>query len=279
MMRKKIFTLWSLLLLILSSFMVHAQEESGLFRLSEWVNVIVDWSNAILGLVAIYFLWLVIKGGTEGKTHKDAWGLGKEGFNKVNPWSGERTSNRKLRRAAKYEKTRLLGEYVYEKEELGKVKAAKKKLGTFVQLLGVWTNEKEVQENWKEFTDALKEADDFIRPLQKVTYRQEQKGQRLTQELKKAGYKEAEINEIQVLEKRILEKHNAVVDNLDTANKGAGKITQQLKRGAYDSKMIRASCGDISTALTTVEQQQELAYQAVEGLDVKFRGIWKEENV
>ena len=74
MMRKKIFTLWSLLLLVLYSFMVHAQEESGLFRLSEWVNVIVDWSNAILGIVAIYFLWRTIAG-TGGGTKAAEWGL------------------------------------------------------------------------------------------------------------------------------------------------------------------------------------------------------------
>ncbi|MBI2145956.1 hypothetical protein HYU22_01285 [Candidatus Woesearchaeota archaeon] len=85
----------------------------GLVELQYWVNIIVSWSHLILVGAAIYFLWLIFKGGTEGTSHKDAWGIG----SKTGRALWEKGS--KAYKASKKFKNIVLGEFV-DLEELKK---------------------------------------------------------------------------------------------------------------------------------------------------------------
>ena len=40
------------------------------------IDQIETYAHLVLFIAAIYYLWLIFKGGTEGTTHKEAWGLG-----------------------------------------------------------------------------------------------------------------------------------------------------------------------------------------------------------
>lgn len=78
----------------------------GLAELQYWVDIIVSWSHLILVGAAIYYLWLTFKGGTEGTTDKETWGIG----SKVGRSLWERGS--KAYKSSKKFKKIVLGEFV-----------------------------------------------------------------------------------------------------------------------------------------------------------------------
>ena len=78
----------------------------GLAELQHWVGLIVSWSHLILVGAAAYYLWLFFKGGTEGSTHKEAWGLGAKTGRAL--WE----KGSKAYKASKKFKNIVLGEFV-----------------------------------------------------------------------------------------------------------------------------------------------------------------------
>lgn len=75
-----------------------------------WVDKIEAYAHVIFIVLIAYYTWLLFKGGDEGKTHKDAWGMGATGAKKIGGWF--KKGGKYLKKKVTREEKLALAEYV-----------------------------------------------------------------------------------------------------------------------------------------------------------------------
>ena len=82
-----------------------------------WIDTLETYAHLVLGIIAVYYLWLTLKGGEDAGPK--VWGLGKEVGDKV--WGGVKNLGRNIQRKSKRDEAKTLREFYEEKKELQQV--------------------------------------------------------------------------------------------------------------------------------------------------------------
>ncbi len=264
--------------------------------LAQWILNLVNWGVTILVFMLIWEIIQFARGSGERQAAGEpGW------FGKAKGWFGQREKTKKVKRAAGREKTRLLSEYIEEKEELEKLDDAQKAFDAFKAEVnsaagaGI-TKRKEFVDRFAELQKAVNEAGKEVSKLKRVTWRQQRRSKQLLDELDKSGAEDAELKKLRAVENDILKKHDELIKHLTTAaqpladNGAIGKEVAPIKRAKAGSiplatkiggKETRQRIADINSALGSVKdllekarKAQEEAYKLTEGLIAAFRSLW-----
>ncbi len=274
-------------------------------QLAQAVLGFVNWGITIVVIMLIWEVIQFIRGGSEDRgagssgIGKKSLGEIKEGFNK---WTGreEVEKKKKVKRAASREETKLLSEYIEEKNELGLIAEAQKKLTEFDVIVNGAVSSGSIPrikftEAYKALFEAVKEAGENINKLKRVTFRQERRSDQLIKELDKAGADDKVLQKLRAAENDILKKHDELIKEIATAltilqdsgliGKAVNEITKKSRAASIPitaGTPIEQNIGFIHGELDTVEanlkvatKAQKEAYDMVEGLIAQFRKLWE----
>lgn len=283
----------------------------ALIEFAEVINAIEEYAYFVLLAVALYYLWLTFKGGTEGEAHKKAWGIGAEGgkglWSKTGGklWGKEAKEKKKVIRKAKREKTALLNEYIDEQKEIGLINDAEKKLTAFdgVVVVGITaasTKKAAVTSSYDDLLNATKDAEKEIGRLKSRTWRQERRAKALIEELEDDKLIDAsKLKDIKAKEAQILKLHDDLNKKLDVImaeleDKGpVGARIELIKKSTASVLNPKAVLGakkipfakllaDIQTALAGIKKEldgakkdQDASYKLVASFVADFEKLWE----
>lgn len=247
-------------------------------------DAIAGYSYWILVPAAIYYLWLVFKGGTEGRKAEE-----KDGKN-ILGWGKE-----KVNKMVRNSKTKLMNEYIEEEKELKLldevVKARDEALDVVKEILGKGeikdvAEGKEVLTSVEKVKKALDTARKEFRRLKSRTWRQERRFDKLVKEFKD---KDKDVARLDMLEKQILEKHNEAIGHLDDAINEYGTVLPLANTFNTEFTKISGSkvivwphklvvSGPSKSRLSPVRAPLMMILPKLEALDVKDSHFKKAEE-
>jgi len=246
---------------------------------------IVEWVSFLLFAILVYYGWLIIKGGSEGSTHREAWGLGKVGFDKLKTVGGNVKDkfSGKTKRAAKREKTKLLDEYIEEKKELELIEDAIHNAEEFDNDVKEFTqgklNLKDLKDSFKNLKKAASEAGNETSRLSSRTFRQERQYTTLRKALEKEEIKipDAEKQKMEVYEHDLLYQHRLVLDSMKKVAASINKMDTELQKNKaqMDAQQLSTASAVVHKELGQAYASQEQAYKECEGLTAIFSKYWK----
>lgn len=195
------------------------------------IDSIEEYAYLVLVIVAIYYLWLTIKGGAD--QGPKVWGMTKEAGGKIADLG--KGIGRAVARTAKRDEAKTLREYYQEKEELKKIEPLPDKVNNTITILLQTRNDGGVTHNrWyavrKYFSDLSDDIDKAIqefRQVKKFTYRQQVETKRLINLMRKEKkITDADLTELTTMEGTILTEHKATEEKLRTAQLELEKVVR-----------------------------------------------------
>jgi hypothetical protein len=227
------------------------------------IGIIEEYAYLVLGVAAIYYLFLTFKGGTEGEHHRTAWGAGSgilSGIKKAAPLLGsdagskrkdqnkEKKKNKKLRRAEMAE----MRDYHEAKKDLKEIDEAKTKLDGFMTDVNVLKSitpvttpitDKQRKDLVKKFKDFKKHVDD-VENAENTLHRWDFKSFFRTQALIKLledddDVKSKKVNQIAVLLRLTAKQHTAAKKEFDEVVEavkktgGLGKLVETINTATF----------------------------------------------
>ncbi len=249
------------------------------------IEPLITVANIILGLALVYYVYLAVVGGTEGRDseerkRKDIIVQGKGLWDK---WFGKEA---KTKRHAKREKTTALNEYIDEKKEVELINNADTKLKEVVGLLSTTPlpTVPAVKKEVGELTTLIKDVSKETSRLKRATFKQERQSKLLLDDLSKAGIKDKKLKEVKALENEILLRHDKVIKAIETIESlvKSGIIDKISKNPSKkpvipaDATALKSALGTVQLNLNVAKIEQERAYKATEGFIAGFKKYWEE---
>lgn len=269
-----------------------------------WIDTLETYAHLVLGIIAVYYLWLTLKGGEDAGPK--VWGLGKEVGDKV--WGGVKNLGRNIQRKSKRDEAKTLREFYEEKKELQQVEPIPDAVHNAITLIAQTVLEgqikksrfKDIQNHVDAITEDVEKAQREFRQVKRSTYRQQVETKRLLTVLRQEkSIDGSEVQEIEALEKEVLKKHDETEKALVTAlknittlitahiipirehmssQKAAVPIGTGIRGGTIEVQLQAASSkleqGVLPSIEVAVEAQRD-ALKSLDGFIAEFRNVWK----
>ncbi len=271
-------------------------------QLANAVLSFVNWGITIVVIMLIWEIIQFIRGGTEDRGVGE-WQTGRKSLGEIkdsfNEWTGRKEvqKQKKIKRQASRDKTRLLNEYIEEKKEkelLDKALVALKEFDDVADKAinnGI-DNKKAFTASFNELKKALQESANEINRLKRATWRQERQTDRLIKELEEVA-SDKELQALKALDRDILVRHDKVVKSLAESQSSFVPISQAVSAvntaktpikisDSIKGKTLQQHIRNARVALDEVEKklkeavkEQAEAYKEVEGLIARMKKLWE----
>src|SRR3989338_444375 len=272
------------------------------------VDSIEEYAYLILVAVAIYYLWLTIKGGED--QGPKVWGMAKGAGSKLADLG--KGVGRAVARTAKRDEAKTLREYYEEKKELKEIESLPDRVHDTITILLQTRNEgqvigfrwRDVEQHFGELSNDIDKAITEFRQVKKFTYRQQVETKRLISLLRKEKkITDADLTELTAIESSILTEHKETETKLRSAQLELETVIRSLAFKVFHTYFQSARTTPLSTTLSltpgtgkTVKEDleniadelktkilppveaglenQNKAVEFLDGFIAKFRKVW-----